>query len=132
MKKIEDIERLQIEELEALAEKENARLSEGSSEKIELALACAMAIQEEKGRKQRSKGVYYSLAAAAVCAGLALFVLLRPQPLEDSFSDPLLAREYMLSAFGKIENSMDRGLKQAEVASKQLEKPALILKKIYR
>ncbi len=132
MKRIEDIEKMELSELETLAELSDAKLKEESAIEIENALACAMALEEEKRSRRQKKAAFCSLAAALACACVAVAVLLRPQPLEDSFTDPAQAREYVLQAFDKIGTSMDKGMRQAGKASKQLEKPAEIIQKIYR
>ena len=85
MKRIEDIEKMSLEQLEQ--EAAQVSVPEGLTGRIKDALAATDLTQKKAGRLLRGS-IVASLAVAAAVA--AVLMLHRPAP-KDSFDDPLLA-----------------------------------------
>ena len=85
MKRIEDIEKLSLEELEK--EAAQVPVPEGLAGRIEDALA-AEAVGQPSRQRMPWRAAFASFAVAAAVA--AVLILHRPAP-KDSFDDPLLA-----------------------------------------
>ena len=127
MKKIEDIERMTEEELEAAALKEDIRLPEGLKDRIKASLA-AESIAEESARK-RSPLPYIAVAAAAAVAAIVA-IPHRGPAIKDTYSDPYLAYAKVEETFNTISNKMAAGISLAGEAADAAGKPAEIINKI--
>lgn len=125
MKKIEDIERMTEEELEAAALKEDIQLPEGLKDRIKASLA-AESIAEEPARKRSP--LPYIAVAAAVAAIVA--IPHRGPAIKDTYSDPYLAYAKVEETFNTISNKMAAGISLAGEAVDAAGKPAEIINKI--
>lgn len=127
MKKIEDIERMEAEELEAAALKETIRVPDGLKDRIKASLA-AETIIEESARK-RSSLPYIAVAAAAAVAAIVA-IPHRGSALQDTYTDPYLAYAKVEETFNTISNKMAAGISLAEEARDAAGRPAEIINKI--
>lgn len=127
MKKIENIEKMGTEELEAAALKENIHVPEGLEDRIKSRLA-AESVMDGSARKHSPLPYIAAAAAAAVAAFLAI-----PHgdpALKDTYTDPYLAYAKVEETFNTISNKMAAGLSLAEKASDAAAKPQEIINRI--
>ena len=144
MKRIEDIEKLSIEELEQAAQ--GAPVPEGLAERLQSALAAETFLQGEGqppvvipslaekrlGKKSAGRllqtGILSSLAVAAAIAAVVL--LHTPSAPEDTFNDPLLAYAQVEETFQYISSKMSGGVNIVREAGPVAGKPKEIIRKI--
>lgn len=128
MKRIQDIEKLQEEELEMAALGEDITIPAGLEERIKAAIAAKETVKPE-ARPVR----WIPYAALAVAAGLAAVVLIHHDgsgKLQDTFEDPYLAYAQVEATFQKISDKMAIGVDMAAKAEQAAEKPMEIINKI--
>ena len=130
MKRIEEIEKLSVEELEQAAQ--GAPVPEGLAERIKNALAAESFISDKPERDNSSRLLNYSsLAMLAVAAALAVGVFLfRPAMPKDTFDDPLLAYAQVEETLNMISLKMAGGIDMVRKAAPIAGKPESIIKKI--
>ena len=128
MKKIEDIENMQEEQLEEAALSEGTKVPSGLEDRI-LASIAAAAVTEEKPRRAAWMP-YAALAAAAGLAALALVPRQGKTALRDTFDDPYLAYAQVEETFRRISDKMAVGVNLAEKAGETAEKPIEIINKL--
>lgn len=127
MKKIEDIERMEAEELEAAALKENINIPDGLKGRIKATLAAESIIEESKPK--RNSLPYIAVAAAAAVAAIVA-IPHKSSALQDTYSDPYLAYAKVEETFNTISNKMAAGISLAEDARSAAGKPSEIINKI--
>ena len=128
MKRIQDIEKLQEEDLEMAALGEDITIPAGLEERIKAAIAAKETVKPE-ARPVR----WIPYAALAVAAGLAAVVLIHHDgsgKLQDTFEDPYLAYAQVEATFQKISDKMAIGVDIAAKAEQTAEKPMEIINKI--
>ena len=128
MKRIQDIEKLQEDELEMAALGEDITIPAGLEERIKAAIAAKETVKPE-ARPVR----WIPYAALAVAAGLAAVVLIHHDgsgKLQDTFEDPYLAYAQVEATFQKISDKMAIGVDIAAKAEQTAEKPMEIINKI--
>lgn len=128
MKRIQDIEKMQEEELEMAALGEDITIPAGLEERIKAAIAAKETVKPE-ARPVR----WIPYAALAVAAGLAAVVLIHHDgsgKLQDTFEDPYLAYAQVEATFQKISDKMAIGVDMAAKAEQAAEKPMEIINKI--
>lgn len=128
MKRIQDIEKLQEEELEMAALGEDITIPAGLEERIKAAIAAKETV---KPKAVPVRWIPY--AALAVAAGLAAVVLIHHDgsgKLQDTFEDPYLAYAQVEATFQKISDKMAIGVDIAAKAEQTAEKPMEIINKI--
>ena len=128
MKRIQDIEKLQEDELEMAALGEDITIPAGLEERIKAAIAAKETVKPE-ARPVR----WIPYAALAVAAGLAAVVLIHHDgsgKLQDTFEDPYLAYAQVEATFQKISDKMAIGVDLAAKAEQTAEKPMEIINKI--
>ena len=128
MKRIQDIEKLQEEELEMAALGEDITIPAGLEERLKAAIAAKETI---KPKAEPVRWIPY--AALAVAAGLAAVVLIHHDgsgKLQDTFEDPYLAYAQVEATFQKISDKMAIGVDIAAKAEQTAEKPMEIINKI--
>ena len=126
MKRIDDIEKMGLEELEAAAMAGNTGVPQGLEERIkERILAREMSKMPVGRRVMRLGGI-----AAAVALAL---MLLKPgmveDQLQDTFEDPRMAYAQVEKAFEEISSRMSMGVEMVSQAKPLAEKPLEILDK---
>lgn len=127
MKKIEDIERMEVEELEAAALKENIRVPDSLKDRIKATLAAETII--EKSTPKRNPLPYIAVAAAAAVAAIVA-IPNKGSALQDTYTDPYLAYAKVEETFNTISNKMAAGISLAEEARDAAGKPSEIINKI--
>lgn len=128
MKRIQDIEKMQEEELEMAALGEDITIPAGLEERIKAAIAAKETVKPE-ARPVR----WIPYAALAVAAGLAAVVLIHHDgsgKLQDTFEDPYLAYAQVEATFQIISDKMAIGVDMAAKAEQAAEKPMEIINKI--
>ena len=128
MKRIQDIEKLQEDELEMAALGEDITIPAGLEERIKAAIAAKETVKPE-ARPVR----WIPYAALTVAAGLAAVVLIHHDgsgKLQDTFEDPYLAYAQVEATFQKISDKMAIGVDMAAKAEHAAEKPMEIINKI--
>ena len=131
MKRIEDIEKLSIEELEAASE--TVPVPEGFMQRIESTLLSEESLAAEGGRGSKAgrlavRSVVSMLAVAAVVA--AVLLIRKPAELKDSFDDPMLAYAQVEQTFQYISGKMSGGIDMVRDAAPIAVRPEEIIKKI--
>ena len=136
MKRIEDIEKMGLEELEAAAMEENVEVPQGLAGRIqERILAAELAKEPTVGKPQiqRKRILQFSGIAAAAVVVFAL-VLLKPgmqkDTLQDTFDDPYMAYAQVEEAFRQISRKMTVGVEMIADAKPLAEKPMEILNNV--
>lgn len=132
MKKIEDIESMQPEELESAVLGEEIKVPAGLEERILDAIAAKEALRPKASlRREASPLRWVPYAALAVAAGLAAVAIIpRGDRLRDTFDDPYLAYAQVEATFQKISDKMAVGVGLAEKAGQTADKPMEIINKI--
>ena len=128
MKRIQDIEKMQEEELEMAALGEDITIPAGLEERIKAAIAAKEAV---KPKAEPVRWIPY--AALAVAAGFAAMAIIRHNgsgKLQDTFDDPYLAYAQVEATFQKISDKMAIGVDIAAKAEQTAEKPMEIINKI--
>lgn len=132
MKRLEDLEMMEPEQLEEAALLENIKVPAGLEERIKANLAASSIAKE--ARPQKTKTVrrisYTALAAAAAAAVLLVLPRLGEPELEDTFDDPYLAYAQVEKAFETISDKMSTGVNKAEEANSTIARPIEIMNKI--
>lgn len=112
MKRIEDIENMELDELIAEAEKID----------VQVPSDLESGIRSKIGRQHRIRmdRIRYGVAAAITAlfgCSLLLSITLssRDQALEDTFDDPELAYAEVQKAFGKISDALNAGAREASL-----------------
>ena len=130
MKRIEDIEMMEPEQLEEAALKENIPVPEGLKESILSAIAANEAIKENAPVKRLQWAPYAAFAAAAAVAAAVVIPQHGEPQLRDTFEDPYLAYAQVEATFQKISDKMAFGVNLASKAGETAEKPIQIIKNI--
>ncbi len=128
MKRIQDIEKLQEEDLEMAALGEDITIPAGLEERLKAAIAAKEAV---KPKAEPVRWIPY--AALAVAAGFAAVAIIRHNgsgKLQDTFDDPYLAYAQVEATFQKISDKMAIGVGVAAKAEQTAEKPMEIINKI--
>lgn len=128
MKRIQDIEKLQEEELEKAALGEDIAIPAGLEERLKAAIAAKEAV---KPKAEPVRWIPY--AALAVAAGFAAVVAVQHNAagkLHDTFDDPYLAYAQVEATFQEISDKMALGVDLAAKAEQTAGKPMEIINKI--
>lgn len=128
MKRIEDLEKMSLQELEMIADDKSIDAPESMNARIEAAIL-ADSLKEE-GRKD-SRTVRYGIGGAAVAAAAGLVLALNiPQQPKDTFDDPAMAYAELEKTFAYISDKMNKGVDIAADAAPAFDKASEILNKI--
>ena len=134
MKTIEELEKLNPEDLEAAAYKETAPVPAGLEARISLLLAAA-SVKEESRTPHPVHTRTAALTAFAIAAALAAVLVLPRLSVrepEDTFDDPYLAYAEVEKAFQSISRKMSVGLELAKEVQPTADKPLQVFEKINR
>lgn len=129
MKRLEDIERMDADRLEACAEEEDIRVPDGLEERIKAAIAAKEAA-DSKVRVFKPAWIPLTVTAAAAIAAVAIIPGIVRQGPKDTFDDPYLAYAQVEATFQKISEKMGTGVELAAKAGETASKPATIINKI--
>lgn len=128
MKRIQDIEKLQEDELEMAALGEDITIPAGLEERIKAAIAA-----KETAKPEARPVRWMPYAALAVAAGIAAVVAVQHNAagkLQDTFDDPYLAYAQVEATFQTISDKMALGVDLAAKAGQTAGKPMEIINKI--
>lgn len=130
MKRKEDIERMDLEELEKIASDSSVPVPEGLHRRVEDALTAACAVKSVPGRKAWR----FALIPAAVAVAAALTVGLNYQSASrmpaDTFTDPQAAYAELERTFGYISSKINAGREMTDAALSQVDKASRIIDNI--
>ena len=131
MKRIEDIEKLGVDELERIADQSEVQAPSELTGRIEDVM-CAERLARKHGQTGVRKFVWIP-AVAAVAA--ALFVGIRYENInavpKDTFDDPREAYAEIERAFGAISEKVNKGKSIADASLSQLNKSSELVDKFY-
>lgn len=130
MKRKEDIERIDLEELEKIASDSSVPVPESLHRRVEDALTAACAVKSVPGRKAWR----FALIPAAVAVAAALTVGLNYQSASrmpaDTFTDPQAAYAELERTFGYISSKINAGGEMTDAALSQVDKASRIIDNI--
>lgn len=115
MKKAEQLEKMDLEQLMALSGDESIAVPAGLGSKIEAGLLAAAASERSQAKPARLRPWVPALGAAFASVA-ALLIVLGAQP-KDSFSDPALAYAEVEKTFGLISAKLSQGENAAQQAA---------------
>lgn len=131
MKRLEDLEMMEPEQLEEAALREDIKVPAGLEERIKASLAAASIAKETQPQKKTVRWFpYTALAAAAAVAALLVLPRLGEPELKDTFDDPYLAYAQLEEAFQTISDKMSNGVNEAQEANSTMGRPIEIMNKI--
>ena len=130
MKRLEDIERLSLEELERISENGSITAPEELGERLENCLTAAEMLQIE--HPSRSRAWRFSLIPAMAIVAASLVVVLKPSSPKDTFSTPEEAYAQLEYTMGMISKKMNKGKSIADAALPEIEKASEIMDKFYK
>lgn len=130
MKRIEDIENMELDELESAALQEDAPVPAGLEDRIMASLAAKAVLRQ---KEQRAVAGWIPYAAVAFAAALAAFAIIPRSgtgKLKDTFDDPYLAYAQVEATFQRISDKMAVGVELAAKADETAEKTVEIINKL--
>lgn len=131
MKRLEDLEMMEPEQLEEAALREDIKVPADLEERIKASLAAASIAKETQPQKKTVRWFpYTALAAAAAVAALLVLPRLGEPELKDTFDDPYLAYAQLEEAFQTISDKMSNGVNEAQEANSTMGRPIEIMNKI--
>ena len=131
MKRLEDLEMMEPEQLEEAALREDIKVPAGLEERIKASLAAASIAKETQPQKKTVRWFpYTAIAAAAAVAALLVLPRLGEPELKDTFDDPYLAYAQLEEAFQTISDKMSNGVNEAQEANSAMGRPIEIMNKI--
>ena len=107
MKKIEDIEKLSLEDLERISLDSSVTVPEGFEDRVRASV--------EEHSSSRHRILWLAGAAASLVVIASLGLSLRPKPLKDTFDDPVVAYaevERALLSFTETVNNQMNSIKR--------------------
>lgn len=128
MKRIEDLEKMSLQELEMIADDKSINVPKSMNGRIEAAIL-GESLKEEHRKSSRSVRYGIGGAAVAAAAGLVLALDITQQP-KDTFDDPAMAYAELEKTFAYISDKMNMGLDIATDAAPAFDKASEILNKI--
>lgn len=126
MKRIEDIERLSIDDLENRAKGCMVEVPSDLSNRVKAAIAVSELYERRKPTHPAVRIISGAFAIAAACLAVILIVSQRP---EDTYSDPKLAYAELEKTFGYISSKMNKGFEIASTAEPVIEKTNNVINK---
>lgn len=114
MKRIEDIQSMEIDELLEEAAKQSVSIPSGLKQSVESALMAESAKEDVNGRGELPH-LRFALAGGLVLACMALGLFF-PRTIKDTYSDPSLAYAELEKTFAYISQKVDRGMDIASEA----------------
>ena len=129
MKRLEDLEKMDWQELETAALQEDISVPEGLEKRISEKLTARAIVAEPAPKKTGRRILWTAVAAAAVLAAVLALPSVGAREPKDTFDDPQLAYAQVEEAFQLIGQHMAKGLACADDAQALVEKPKQILNK---
>ena len=144
MKRIEDIEKMEISDLEKVAMDEKVAVPEGLGEDIDALLSSlelSEKILEEEAAPSREVRKFVPLtwlrvsgiaAAVSLLVGIGLSIAPREKELVDTFDDPALAYAQIEKAMLKIGGGLKDGINSVQKGNECIETPIEIINQSLR
>ncbi|MBR0501075.1 MAG: hypothetical protein IJJ72_08785 [Bacteroidales bacterium] len=130
MKTIEEIEKMDPEQLESAALQEVTSVPSDLEGRIKGAIAAKAMLERQKSGGKLRWLPYAAMAAAAATAAVVAIPLSGRHSPKDTFDDPYLAYAQVEATFQKISDKMALGVGMAEEAGGTAGKPIEIIRKI--
>lgn len=128
MKRIEDIEKLTLQELEAISDDTSIKVPEDLSKSLSELLGAAELV-EKPAKPQRPLLRWAIAAAVAAALGLGIYFSIPKSP-RDTFSDPYLAYAEVQQAFEFISQKSNKAAEIAGKAVPVMEKTEEIIRNL--
>ena len=134
MKRIEDIEMMEVEDLLKVAEDNSVPVPQGLESRLrETILSQKIAEEEDAPAVSLRTRWITGFVVAAACTVAAVFLHNPAQSeLKDTFDDPRLAYAEVERTFERISSKMSKASEMAYEATSEIGKPASIIRKINR
>ncbi|MBQ9184634.1 MAG: hypothetical protein IJ151_02030 [Bacteroidales bacterium] len=131
MKRLEDIEMMDAEQLEEAALREDIKVPAGLEERIKTSLTAATIAKETQPLKKPARWLPAATLAAAAAATALLVIPGSGEPeLRDTFDDPYLAYAQVEQVFQTISDKMSVGMDKAVEARAAMGRQIDIMNKI--
>lgn len=130
MKSIEDIEKMELEELEAAALENGAPVPAGLEDRILASIAAKELVESQPRTAPAAWLPYAALAVAAALAALVIIPRSNSHRLTDTFDDPYLAYAQVEATFNRISDKMATGVDLAAKAGETADKTVELINKI--
>lgn len=130
MKRIEDIENLELDELESAALEQDVTVPSGLEDRIKASLAARTVAGSRPEPVQARWVPYVAFALAASLAAVAIIPASRANKLTDTFDDPYLAYAQVEATFQRISDKMAAGVELAAKAGETADKTVEIINKV--
>lgn len=127
MKRLEDLEKMDWQELEAAAMQEDISVPEGLEKRISEKLTARTLVTAPATKQTGRRILWVAVAAAAVLAAVLALPSTGALEPKDTFDDPQMAYAQVEEAFQLIGQHMAKGLTCANEAQALVEKPIQIL-----
>ncbi|MGN0202301.1 MAG: hypothetical protein ACI399_05280 [Candidatus Cryptobacteroides sp.] len=126
MKRIEELEKMTIQELDAEALRTVSEVPEGLEKELEAAIASDSAARAARRRKPfTTTAACLAVAASLTAVGIFIF---RDTPLQDTYDDPMEAYAEVERTFAYISEKMSPGIGLAMEGKKKFDNTTEILK----
>ncbi|MBQ6310706.1 MAG: hypothetical protein IJK74_04060 [Bacteroidales bacterium] len=134
MKKIEDIEMMEVEDLLKVAEDNSVPVPQGLESRIRETILSQKIAEEEAAPAVSLRTRWITGFAVAAACTVAAVLLHNPvqTELKDTFDDPRLAYAEVEKTFERISMKMSKASEMAYEATSEIGKPASIIRKINR
>lgn len=129
MKRIDDIEKMSLEELERASEDSRVEVPRGFEEKIGNGLLSAAADEDlRKVKRPSRRTVVLSSVISTMAAAACLLVWLAfPDQPKDTFDDPRMAYAELERTLSFVSAKMEQGMSKVVVAENVMDKTSNIL-----
>ena len=131
MKRIEDIEKMELDELESAALEKDVTVPSGLEDRIMASLAAKEIAAGSMPNTEKPGWLPY--AAVAFATALALVVIIQrsnSNKLTDTFDDPYLAYAQVEATFRRISDKMENGVIMATKVGETADKTVEIINKV--
>ena len=127
MKRLEDLEKMDWQELETAAMQENLPVPEGLEQRIAEKLTARTVLAAPATKPKGRRILWAAVAAAAVLAAVLALPSTGTLEPKDTFDDPQLAYAQVEEVFQRLGQQMSKGLARVDEAQALVEKPIQIL-----
>lgn len=128
MKSIKEIEKMSLEQLEAVSMDEGIHIPEGFAERLKDDIGTLERLTESEPHNSRviTMRVVSVAAAAALLFGVVSGIARWQSEPKDTFDDPYMAYAELEKAFAKMSGGMQKALAMAEESEEALDKVASV------
>ena len=137
MKKIEEIEKMDLKELESISKDTTIKVPESLESDLKLNYAAAKAISKvldkdshERKTLRKSRWIASIAASFILVAGLGIAFAVHQSSPRDTYDDPMLAYAELNKVFTKASKTMNYGNSKVEKVQEKVEHPIELLNKL--